>query len=203
MYGRLRDGVAAVGRGLQPRRQDAGRGRLSRRSCCGTWSAGKLAKRIGAGQIGTMVQAVLFSKDGKSLAVAEGTPYAAGAVKVFDLQTGQVAMNFQEPKGAVFCAGLEPRRKTPGRRLQRCRGLRLEPGGKEARDHAEGPHPGGGQCLPSPPDGKYLATASLDKTVQVWDVATWKPDRNKTTLEAPVHRCCLRDSGQRGRPARP
>ena len=41
-------------------------------------AAGKLAKRIGAGQIGNMVQAVLFSKDGKSLAEPEGirTPRA-------------------------------------------------------------------------------------------------------------------------------
>jgi len=68
----------------------------------------KLARRIGSGQIGTMVQAVLFDKAGRLLAVAEGTPDAAGAVRVFDLQTGQVVMDFQEPKDVVGCLALSP-----------------------------------------------------------------------------------------------
>ncbi len=163
-------------------------------------AAGKLAKRIGpaqtgTAQIGTMVQAVLFTKDGKSLAEAEGTPCAGGAVKVFDLSSGQVAMNFQEPKGAVFSLDLSPDGKL------------LAAGCSDAAAYV--------WSLPEKnlvatlkdqslavssvsfaPNGKYLATASLDKTVEVWDVATWKPDRKKTILEAPPRRCCLRETSQ-------
>jgi WD40 repeat protein len=158
-------------------------------------AAGKLAKRIGAGQIGNMVQAVLFSKDGKSLAESEGIPCAAGAVKLFDLQSGQVAMDFHEPKGVVFALDLSPDGKL------------LAAGCSDAATYV--------WSLPDKklvttlkdqslavssvsfaPNGKYLATASLDKTVEVWDVATWKPDRKKTILEAPPRRCCLRETSQ-------
>ena len=38
----------------------------------------------------------------------------------------------------------------------------------------------------------YLATSSLDKTIQVWDATTWKPLRSKTTVEGPVNRCFIR-----------
>jgi len=150
---------------------------------------GELAKRIGTGQIGTMVQAVLFTQDGKGLAAAEGIPYAAGGVKVFDLQDGQVSMDFQEPKGAVFSLDLSPD------------GTLLAAGCSDAaayvwslpekklvttlKDHSLAV-----SSVSFAPDGKYPATASLDKTVQVWEVATWKPDRKKT----PPRRRCLRSA---------
>ena len=158
-------------------------------------AAGKLAKRIGAGQIGSMVQAVLFSKDGKSLAEAEGIPCAAGAVKLFDLQSGQVVMDFQEPKGVVFSLDLSPDGKL------------LAAGCSDAAAYVWSlPEKKLATTLKDQslavssvsfaPNGKYLATASLDKTVEVWDVATWKPDNKKTILEAPPRRCCLRDTSQ-------
>jgi WD40 repeat protein len=157
-------------------------------------AAGKPAKRIGAGQIGTMVQAVLFSKDGKSLAEAEGIPYAAGAVKVFDLQTGQVAMNFQEPKGVVLSLDLNPDGKLLAAGCSDAAAYVWSlPEKKLVATLKE--HSLAVTSASFAPDGKHLASASLDKTVQVWEVATWKPDRKKTTLEAPVRRCCLRDNG--------
>lgn len=158
-------------------------------------AAGKLAKRIGTAEIGSMVQAVLFSKEGKSLAVAEGTPYAAGGVKVFDLQSGQVAMNFQEPKGAVFSLDLSPDGKLLAAGCSDAAAYVWSLPEKKLvatlKDHALAV-----SSVSFAPDGKHLATASLDKTVQVWEVATWTPDRKKTTLEAPVRRCCLRDNGR-------
>ena len=164
---------------------------------------GQLAKRIGTAQIGTaligaMVQAVVFSKDGKTLAVAEGTPCVAGAVKVFDLQTGQAAMNFQEPKGVVYSLALSPDGKIL---VAGCSDAATYVWSLEERKLVTTLKD---QTLAVvsvsfSADGKSLATASLDKTIQVWDATTWKAGRSKTTVEAPVHRCFIRSV--RGTPA--
>ncbi|MGA2617534.1 MAG: WD40 repeat domain-containing protein [Thermoguttaceae bacterium] len=159
--------------------------------------AGKLGARIGAGQIGTMVRAVLFTKDGKRLITAEGTPYAAGGVKIFDLPGGQAAMNFQEPKGAVRSLDLSPDGKLlAGGCTDGAAYVWSLPEKKlvtTLKDHALPV-----SSLSFSSDGKYLATASLDKTIQVWEVATWKPDdkNKKTIVEAPVRCCRLREVGR-------
>ena len=70
MRGGLRHGPAAVRRRLQPRRQNPSPWEGCERSCSRDLLAGKLAKRIGAGQLDHTV-AVVFAKDGRSLAVAE------------------------------------------------------------------------------------------------------------------------------------
>jgi WD40 repeat protein len=159
---------------------------------------GKLAKRIGAGQIGTMVRAVVFSKDGKTVAAAEGTPYGTGAVRIFDLQTGQLVLSFQEPKGAVPCLALSPDGKLLvggcGDAAAYVWNLEEKRLVTKLKDHSLAVVSASFSA-----DGKYLATASLDKTVQVWDTATWEPGRSKTTAEAPVHRCLIRSV--RGSPA--
>jgi tricorn protease-like protein len=154
---------------------------------------GKLAKRIGVGQIGTMVQSVVFTKDGKSLAAAEGTSYGAGAVKVFDLQTGQLAMNFQEPKGVVYSLALSPDGKIL---VAGCSDAATYVWSLEEKklvttlkDHTLAVV---SVSFAGDNKGLYLATASLDKTIQVWDAATWKAGRSKTTAEAPVHHCVIR-----------
>jgi WD40 repeat protein len=158
-------------------------------------AAGKLAKRIGTAQIGSMVQAVLFTKDGRSLVEAEGAPCAAGAVRVFELQSGQTALNLQEPKGAVFSLDLGPDGKLLAGGCGDAAAYVWSLPEKKLVAKLNG-HALAVSSVSFAPDGKHLATASLDKTVQVWDVATWKPDRKKTTLEAPVRRCCLRDNGR-------
>jgi WD40 repeat protein len=153
---------------------------------------GKLAKRIGAGQIGSMVQAVVFSKDGKTLAAAEGTPCAAGAVRIFDPQSGQLAASFQEPKGVVFCLAVSPDGKFLaggcGDALVYVWSLEEKKLVTTLKRHslAVVSVAFGGDAKSA-----FLVTASLDKTVQVWEAGTWKPDRVTTTLEAPVQRCFL------------
>ena len=155
---------------------------------------GKPAKRIGAGQIGTMVQSVIFSKDGNTLAVAEGTPYGAGAVRIFDLPSGQLAMSFQEPKGVVYSLALSPDGKLLAGgcsdALAYVWSLEEKQLVTTLKDHSL---PVVSVSFATNSKSLVLATASLDKTVQVWEAGTWKPDRVKTTLEAPVQRCFVQE----------
>jgi hypothetical protein len=155
---------------------------------------GKLAKRIGAGQINMMVQAVVFSKDGKTIVAAEGTPYGAGAVRIFDLQSGQLVVSFQEPKGVVYSLALSPDGKLLaggcGDALAYVWNLEEKKLVATLKDHSL---PVVSVSFAANQKSLVLATASLDKTVQVWDAATWKPDRVKTTLEAPVRRCFVQE----------
>jgi WD40 repeat protein len=153
---------------------------------------GKLARRVGVGQISTMVQAVLFSKDGKSLAAAEGTPWAAGAVRIFDLQTGQLVVGFSEPRGVVFCLASSPDGKLL---VGGCSDGLAYVWNLDEKKHITTlkAHTQAVVSVSFSNDGKYLATASLDKTIQTWEVVAWKPDRSKSMAEAPVRRCHIRE----------
>ncbi|OHB85465.1 MAG: hypothetical protein A2V98_26130 [Planctomycetes bacterium RBG_16_64_12] len=132
-----------------------------------------LSKRVGVGQIGDFVHALAFSKDGRSLVVAEGTAYGAGAVRILDIETGQVTVTFQEPKDVVYSLALSPD------------GNLLAAGGADALVHIWSmdekklvgtieDHGGWVLGVSFSPDGKFLATASADTTSQVWEVGTWK-----------------------------
>ena len=68
----------------------------------------KLALRIGSGQLGGVVHAVAFTKDGKLLAVGDGVPRSAGAVKIFNVQTGQLVVSFEAPKDAIYSLAFSP-----------------------------------------------------------------------------------------------
>jgi WD40 repeat protein len=148
----------------------------------------KLAGRIGAGQIGAMVQAVAFGKDGKTLAVGEGSPYLGGAVRIFDLPAGQVAMTFQEPKGVVYCLALSPDGKllAAGSQDSAAYVWNLEEKKLVAtlKDHTLAV-----LSVAFSADGKFLVTGSADRSIQTWDTTTWEPSRKKLVLEGPVRRC--------------
>ena len=69
---------------------------------------GALLKRLGTGQLADTISAVVFSADGSLLAVAEGVPYGAGAVKLLDVASGAVVAAFLEPQDATLCLALSP-----------------------------------------------------------------------------------------------
>ncbi|MGA2618207.1 MAG: hypothetical protein ABSF26_11390 [Thermoguttaceae bacterium] len=151
----------------------------------------KLAKRVGVGQIGAMVQSVVFTKGGKGLAAAEGTPCVAGAVHLFDFPGGQSAASFQEPKGVVYSLALSPDGKLLaggcGDSAAYVWNLEDKKLVTTLKDHALAV-----VSTDFSPDGKYLATGSIDKSVQVWEVGTWKPSPTKNIVGAPVRRCFIR-----------
>ncbi len=144
---------------------------------------GKLFKRIGAGQLGT-VGALAFLNDGQ-LAVGEGTPYGQGSVRIFNLDTGQQTHSFDEPAEVVYAVAVSPDGKLlaagGGDALARVWTVddkKLVATLKEHKALISG--------VSFSHDGKLLATASADKTVQVWNVEKW--DRKiKFRENEPVH----------------
>lgn len=144
---------------------------------------GKLFKRIGAGQLGT-VGALAFLSDGQ-LAVGEGTPYGEGSVRIFNLDTGQQTHSFDEPKDVVYAVAVSPDGNLVagggGDTLVRVWSVadkKLVATLEEHKELVSG--------ISFSHDGKMLATASADKTVQVWNVEKW--DRSiKFREDEPVH----------------
>lgn len=67
-----------------------------------------LARRIGAGKIAGTVHGLAFDKTGQVLAVAEGSPRASGAVRVFDPATGEQKLDFADFKDVVYALALSP-----------------------------------------------------------------------------------------------
>ena len=132
-----------------------------------------LAKRIGVGQIGDFVHAVAFRNNGQWLAVAEGTPYGPGALKVFDVNSGQPALTFQEPKDAVFAVSFSPDGKTLAAggadHVARVWSVDENKLAGELKGHSDWIL---GASFSA--DGKYLVTSSADRSAWVWEVGTWK-----------------------------
>jgi WD40 repeat protein len=134
----------------------------------------RLAKRIGVGQLGDVVRALVFRKDGRMLAVGDGVPRTSGAVKIFDVGTGQLSATFPEPKDAVYSLALSPDGKLLAagaadaslcvwnldeKKLLACTRVH--------RDRVVG--------VAFSADGKFLASGSADKSGRIWEVGTWKP----------------------------
>jgi WD40 repeat protein len=132
-----------------------------------------LAKRVGVGQIGDFVHAVAFRNNGQWLAVAEGTPYGPGAVKVFDVTSGQPALVFPEPKDAVFAVTFSPDGKLLAAggvdNVARVWSVDENKLACELKGHSDWIL---GASFSA--DGKFLVTSSADRSAQVWEVGTWK-----------------------------
>ena len=155
---------------------------------------GKLARRIGAGQLGDVVRAVVFRKDGKSLIVGEGTPRSTGSVKFFDVASGRLTATFSEPKDVVYAIAQSPD------------GKRLAAGGADRLVHVWDidakkllatlqEHTDRVQAVAYSADGKFLATASADASARIWDAASFQPLGRLEQME-PVHGVAFSPDGQ-------
>jgi WD40 repeat protein len=133
----------------------------------------KLAKRIGVGQIGDFVRSVAFRNNGQWLAVAEGTPYGPGAVKLLDVNSGQPVLAFQEPKDAVFSVAFSPDGKLLAAggadNVARVWNVDEKKLVGELKSHTSWV-----LSTSFSADGKFVVTSSADRTAQVWEVGTWK-----------------------------
>ncbi len=131
-----------------------------------------LSKRVGAGQIGGTVGALAFLNDGH-LAVGEGIPYGSGAVRIFDVVTGQQTHSFEEPAEVVYCLAVSPDGKLLAAggadavaRVWSIEEKKLVATLEEHTDWILG--------VSFSRDGKLLATTSADRNARIWDVTTWE-----------------------------
>ncbi len=135
------------------------------------WSPddGKLVRRIS--NVAERVYDLKFSTDGKTLAVACGTPAQIGELKLFNVEDGKLLGDFGISDDAFFALAWSP----DGKRLASAgadRTIRVHDiaTGKEElsiEDHADWV-----MGLAFSPDGTKLASASRDKTSKVFDAKT-------------------------------
>ncbi len=134
----------------------------------------KLARRLGAGQLGETVGALAFHKDGKLLAAGDGTPHRAGGVKVFDTESGQLLAAFGEPKEVVYGLAFSPD------------GTLLAAGSADHQVYVWNlaekklvntlkEHAGWVMHVAYSGDGKWLVSSGLDRRACVWEVGAWRP----------------------------
>ncbi len=125
-----------------------------------------------------MVNSVAFSPGGKRLASGSGRSFfEPGELKVWDVQTGQEALNLKGHTRPVFCVAFSP----DGKRLASASGEDTV----KVWDTQTGQlaltlkgHIGHIKSVAFSPDGKRLASAGADKTVKVWDATPLPESRS-------------------------
>jgi len=154
----------------------------------------KLAKRVGAGELAGLVHAVEFVQGARTLAVGDGVPHQSGAVKLFNVETGELSATFPEPKKIVFCLAVSPKGKFLAAGSADSLVYVWDLATKKLAKTIEG-HNGWVLGLSFSADGQRLATAGADQTLRVWNVDTWK-SLIRYDLLAKVHGVALSPDGK-------
>ena len=134
---------------------------------------GKIIRRIA--NVAERVRGLEFSPDGKTLAVAAGTPGQMGEAKLFNVADGRLLADFFTTNDTVYAVAFSP----DGKRLATAgtdRGIRVFDVATKRQlvlieDHADWV-----MGIAWSPDGTKLASASRDKTSKVFDVTERKLD---------------------------
>jgi RNA polymerase sigma factor (sigma-70 family) len=124
------------------------------------------------------VRSLVFSPDGKTLAsstAAQASEREPGAVRLWELRTGQVRWQASVSDGRTHCLAFAPDGRTLvlGSGDQRIHRWDLGTGQELASLTG---HLGAVRCLAYSPDGSLLASGSMDATVLVWKQSRARPD---------------------------
>ena len=140
---------------------------------------GKLLRRIT--NVAERVYDLEFSKDGKTLAVAAGTPGQTGEAKLFNVADGKLLGDFVTTNDSVFAVAFSPDNKllaaAGADRAIRVFDIAAKKQLVQIEDHADWV-----LGIAWSPDGKKLASASRDKTSKVFDMSPRKLDPNAVAL---------------------
>jgi WD40 repeat protein len=131
------------------------------------------------------VHDLVFSPDGKVLAVAGGSPAESGALELWSWPDRVPIYTLEGHDDIVHAVQWLPDSKTViSAGADRTIRIWNAQSGKSLAN-LKG-HSGPVMCLAVSPDGKLLCSGSLDQTIRVWDTAQWKPLRALTNHLGPV-----------------
>lgn len=130
---------------------------------------GQLVRRIS--NLAERPHDIEFTADGKTVAVAAGTPGQLGEVKFFNVDNGELIADLFTTDDEVFAVAFSP----DGTRLAAAaadRSIRLFDVASRQQQKLIEDHADWVMDVAWSPDGKKIATASRDKTSKVFDSAT-------------------------------
>jgi Tol biopolymer transport system component/mono/diheme cytochrome c family protein len=130
---------------------------------------GQLVRRVS--NLAERPHDIEFTADGKTLAVAAGTPGQMGEVKFFNVETGVLIADLFTTDDEVFAVAFSP----DGTRLAAAaadRSIRLFDVASRQQQKMIEDHADWVMDIAWSPDGKKVATASRDKTSKVFDSTT-------------------------------
>jgi WD40 repeat protein len=113
------------------------------------------------------VNAIAFSKDGKTLASGSDDR----TVRLWDPTTGQCRQTLEGHAGGVYAIAFSKDGKTLASGSDDCTVRLWDPTTGQCRQTLEG-HTGGVNAIAFSKDGKTLASGSSDRTVRLWDPTT-------------------------------
>jgi WD40 repeat protein len=146
------------------------------------------------------VHALAFSPDGKTLAVAGGSPAEKGVVELWSWpeakRLGELTGHADVVYDVVFCDNGVTLATASGDRT-----IKLWNVAKRDATHTLEGHSGPVLCLALSPDGKLLCSGSVDQTIRVWDVAARKLLRSMDNHLGPVHALAFQPGVEKDRPA--
>jgi WD40 repeat protein len=157
-------------------------------------ATGALKRTLHGHRLDAEVRSLAFHPDGNRVAAASGSPRERGEVKVWDARTGQTLFTLP---GARGCVDFSP----DGRHVAVGGegGIRFHDAATGARAFVLGGHAPFGfvVALAFSPDGKRLASAATDETVQVHDLATRKSLGGFAGSTVPPQALAFSGDGQR------